>query len=424
MWRQRLEDVREANEKLQEQVDGLRAEVEARDAVLERVAEREAPPEPVPDAAVDELRARVVELDEQLAAERAKTAKNAQQVELIRKLRKELDAVKAAPARAADAGGGAELETARREASELRAKVAELEGRLAEAPAASPENASDFFFKLQGENLELKKRIAKLEKGGAVAAPESSGGKRDARTVAELMEARMRITTLETELENLRKAAAAAPSAPKRAAKSAPVADATRPPVPASAPSVAGSSEGVRRLVEVFVESDVEGLTRDLDEAVDHFVVKETVRIVRHTERVVTRVAGDLIQLFQLHTMLPDTTGTYRGLLAQVLQDPSPNSRRGLVEYLDRLGQWLVAAIGAHRKAAVLFALELKNDLTEERLTSETPLPGLAKVPFLARNELWTRAQAYLATLSPDTIDERIDRLAREQAEQILSPKS
>jgi hypothetical protein len=40
---------------------------------------------------------------------------------------------------------------------------------------------------------------------------------------------------------------------------------------------------------------------------------------------------------------------------------------------------------------------------------------------MIAGNELWRRVQDYLATLSPDTIDERIEELAREQAQLLLN---
>jgi hypothetical protein len=137
---------------------------------------------------------------------------------------------------------------------------------------------------------------------------------------------------------------------------------------------------------------------------------------------VVTRVAGDLIQLFLLKTMLPDTVGSYRDIVGKLLEAPGDAAERDrLVEYLETLGRWLVASIGAHRKAAVLFASKLKEELSEKSLTAKDPLPSYARVPMIAGGELWRRAQQYLSTLSPDSIDERIDALAREQARLILN---
>jgi hypothetical protein len=146
------------------------------------------------------------------------------------------------------------------------------------------------------------------------------------------------------------------------------------------------------------------------------------VRLLRHVERVVTRIAGDLIQLFQLKTMLPDTAGTYRDLVGDTLSRPDDKGARDrLVKYLETLGRWLVAAIGAHRQAAVIVVEGIVKDLGEEALLAKEPLPAFAKIPVLARNELWGRVCQYLAALSHDVIDERVDEVAREQAQRIVA---
>jgi hypothetical protein len=176
----------------------------------------------------------------------------------------------------------------------------------------------------------------------------------------------------------------------------------------------------MRQVLETFVDKDVEGLVRPTGGPVDVFVVLESVRLLRHVERVVTRVAGDLIQLFQLQTMLPDTVGSYRGIVADLLASDDRGGRQRLVEYLETLGRWLVASIAAHRKAAVLFAEGIKEDLSERGLTAKEPLPAYKRVPVLAGDELWRRTQAYLIALSPDSIDERIDVFARREAKELL----
>ncbi len=174
--------------------------------------------------------------------------------------------------------------------------------------------------------------------------------------------------------------------------------------------------------MQAFADDDIEALVRPTGGPSEEFLLIESLRLLRHVEKVVTRVAGDLIQLFRLQTMLPDTVGTYRDHVATLLSElDDARSRAKMVEYMETLGRWLVASIASHRKAAVLFATQLKTDLSEAGLTADAPLPSFAKVPMLASGELWKRTQDYLTALSPDAIDERLDELAREQAQSLLN---
>ncbi len=401
---QRVERVQELNEKLQGELERLRARLEAQ-------AGEPGPAEPGPGAEPEstelaEVRGEAARLREALDRERAAVRQRADQTELVRKLRGELEALRSAPAAGAgDAGLELALEESRAELLALRAHAAELEGRLAEAAPAPERNASDLFFKLQSENTELRRKLAAAEKR---AAPPEPGQPRDMRQVKELMEARLRITALEAELAGLKPGRA--PAAPAKDAK------------PAAVERAAPGGCDARRIFQVVVKDDVEGLVRPPAGPVEEFLLIESVRLLRQVERVVTRVAGDLIQLFQLQTILPDTAGSFRDIVAELLSDPGREGpRRQLVEYFETLGRWLVASLGAHRKAAVLFAAKVKEDLSERSLTARDPLPPYARVPMMAGNELWRRAQTYLTNLSPDAIDEGIDQLAREQAQRILN---
>jgi hypothetical protein len=411
---QRVESVQELNERLQVEVERLRSELEER---------AEAGPEPAASGPASDvqsptagdgaelagLKAERARLEAALTAEKAAARLHEDQTALVRKLRKEHEHVRAAGAGAAPAP---DLERAlaesRSEANELRARTAELEGRLAEAAPAPGQNASDLFFKLRTENTELRKKLAALEKGAPAAAAMAAGGK-ETRHVKELMEARMRIAALESEL------------AQKGTPRAVPIPAVRVTETPVAAAPAAGSCD-VRALLRKLVESDVEGLPRASQGPVEEFVFVESVRLLRQVERVVTRVAGDLIQLFRLQTMLPETSGTYREIVSALLDErPGSGARDELAEYLEKLGRWLVASIGAHRKAAVLVVTRIKDDLSEKSLVARDPLPPYARVPMIAGNELWRRVQDYLATLSPDTIDERIEELAREQAQLLLN---
>jgi len=405
---QRVENVQELNAKLQDDIDRLRAELDERGVEVEVIA---AAPRPEADnAELFELRRANAELQAELSSERQAASQHEKQTRLVRKLRQELEALRAGGPAAGAPELELQLEESRSKLAQARAHAAELEGRLAEGAPPPEAKVSDLFFKLQSENTELRQKLAALEDGPGSPGPGASGpGQRDMKTVKELMEARLRITALETEISNLKVTNVR-----------------TLPPVPAKSaagPQGSSSSAGrARQIFGLFVEQDIEGLTRPTDGPVEDFLMIESLRLLRHVERVVTRVAGDLIQLFQLQTMLPDTIGTYRDLVGDLLSGSKGDQARDqLVEYFETLGRWLVASIGSHRQAAVLFAEKIKQDLSEKSLVAREPLPSYARVPMLAGNELWHRTQEYLTALSPDAIDEGIDNLAREQAQRILN---
>ena len=148
------------------------------------------------------------------------------------------------------------------------------------------------------------------------------------------------------------------------------------PPVPAV------PTAGVPALLKRLIDEDVEGQAAPRDASSAEYLIFEQVRFLRQVERVVTRIAGEFIQLYQLNTMLPDRQGNFRGLAAEVLATgPGDRSRHELTAYLDDLGKWLVAAIGAHRQASVRFAEELKRDLSEDALTESSTIGASRNSP-------------------------------------------
>ncbi len=408
---ERMQDAQALSEKLQREVDALKARVEVQDRELGQVAEAAAAQ--APDAARAEFdralaarEAEIAKLREGLQRAEQSARAQREQTETIRSLRKELEELRE-KAGLARPEVDELLALCQAEKSELEAKVAELEGRVASAAPVPGQQVSDLFFKLQSENNELRRRLVELEKKG----PRKAGaaGESLSRQVKELMEARLKIATLESELARAR--GASAPPAK---------------PVPAvAARPAAAASAGVAAVLQRVVDQDVEGERPILKGAADEFLVLEALRFLRRVERVVTRMAGGFVQLFQAHTMLPGMEGNFRALTGQILLDPSDQGPRGeLVEYLEALGRWLVASLGAHRKAAVRFAQKLKDDLSERALLAQAPVPVGKRVLAQTRSVLWLRACDYLAALSPDTIDERLEKLAREMAQEILAGES
>ena len=276
----------------------------------------------------------------------------------------------------------------------LKQRIKELEesgASTAEAPANPL--ATEMYYRLQIENAELKRKLAQPEASAAPAAPVVG----DSRS--------MRIRELERELEHTRAEVAKAQSR----TSSTPV-------------SEAAASGSVQRVLQTLIDGDIEALDGSRQAStLEEFFVAESVCFLRNAERIVTRMAGSFIQLYQLNTMLPDMQGNLRGLVAGALHAPDDQSaRQDLGDYVEELGKWLVVSLGAYKKAAERFAEQLKSDLSEPRLTGDKPVSGLRKLTGQGEAELWRRTSAYLGELTPDVIDERIEKLAREVATEML----
>jgi hypothetical protein len=91
-----------------------------------------------------------------------------------------------------------------------------------------------------------------------------------------------------------------------------------------------------------------------------------------------------------------------------------------LVKYIEELDKWLVVALAAHRQAAARFAEQLKNDLSERALVGEKAIGAFAKLAGQGEAELWRRAAIYLRDLTPDVVDDRLEKLARDAAGEML----
>jgi pSer/pThr/pTyr-binding forkhead associated (FHA) protein len=333
----------------------------------------------------------------------------------------------------ADEGMHGELEA-------LRVLKREQEAKLQELQEQAQTPASDLFFQQQGEIRGLKEQIAELESGRGAEAPITPEVAPDPlppsppveELQAENREIRQRneglsgeVSRLTGELASLRAkiteqaAIPAPPPPPVPAAVPAPV----PAPVPAAvAPRPAPADEkGVRALMRAIAGADVEGRSPLFTGSAEEFLTLESFRFLRQVEKIVTRMAGGFIQLYQLRTVLPDVEGTMRGLVEGILDDPTEREpREDLVQYIEELRKWLVVSLGAHRQAAERFADELKNDLGERSLTAETPIPAYKKIAGQGDAELWKRVNAYLRELTPDTVDDRLEKLARVAAQEIL----
>ncbi len=291
-----------------------------------------------------------------------------------------------------------ELERVRAENARLAQEVEALNQRLASAPAAAAPAGpmGELLIRLQAENSALKRQMS--ESGSSPAAANVASGTRaqesPAKLLAELLELRAQNQALRTQ-------------SGQRAA-----------PVPAQ--HIAPAS-GVASVLQKLADDDIEKSAANYDSAPEEFVAGELFRVVRQIERVVTRVAGDHIQLYQSNTMLPNVEGNLRGLVATILGDATEQDARAeLARYFEQLAKWLVAAMAANRKAAQLFAEKLKHDLSEPGLLAQAPIPAFRKLSGGTEAELWRRACTYLRELTPDMLDDALEKMSRDAVKDLL----
>lgn len=413
-----LERQRAENEDLRRRVDSLKKDIEERE-----IADSDSPQARLAHDAMQSVRdqnealqARVLELEKEKGRADVEAAKRVLEARVT------------------------ELESSK---ADLVAEVGKLEGQLKEAQsgkaAAEASPASDIFFKLQGEIARLKKELAdlrsgpkdqnessalffelraeneglkkKLEVATAEARPGSTDEPEDLSRVAELERElhaeRMSKADMLDELADLRaKAESGGPA-----------------PVPASKP---GTPAQTLALLGRAAREDVTELPTDVRLPAEEFLALELFRFVRHGEKVVTRLAGQFIQLYNPQTMLPGAERTLRQLTEELVETGEDTSLRvEFTEYLEKMNEWLGAAIHAYPQAAEAYALQLRDQLSEAKLTEGDPIPTLKRLSGQSEGELWERAKKVLNRLSDETVRDGVERLARDLAEGFMkgSPK-
>lgn len=305
--------------------------------------------------------------------------------------------------------GASELAEARLEILRLNQRI---QGLKSEQDARGKEGAESVQSKLLQERLDameqqnaaLRKHVVELE-----------GQAKNAAANAPPVPMSEFVARMQRELGRLQQENAALKAAKPAGA---PVAPAPAPiPAPAAAPRAPQSA-----LLPSLVESDLDKVEPPFAGDLDGFLLFVSVRFLRAVERLVTYTAREFVEVLEMRTMLPDADANFRGRLADLLAAPQDvNMRRALDDYLKGLSRWLVAGLAAHKKAAKEFALGVKGALTEEALTASSPIPAIKKLAGQREAELWKRTVQYMNSLTKDTVDDRIEKLARDAAQQMLS---
>jgi len=332
-------------------------------------------------------------------------------------------------------GRVAELESSK---ADLFAEVEKLQGQLEDAQegkaAAEASPASNIFFKLQGEIVRLKKELADT-RNGATEETESGALFFDLREENERLKRRLEEATADASVE-----APTEPGDPSQVAELerelhaermskadmldelAQLRSKAESTGAISMPTVRpGAASEALALLGRAAREDVTGLPTDVRLPTEEFLALELFRFVRHGEKVVTRLAGQFIQLYNPTTMLPGSERTLRELTEELVQTgDDANLRVEFTDYLEKLTEWLGAAIHAYPQAAEAYAFQLREQLSEASLTKDDPIPTLKRLSGQSEGELWERASKVLNRLSDETVRDGVERPAREMAEDFL----
>ncbi|MFT4543030.1 MAG: hypothetical protein ACI841_003010 [Planctomycetota bacterium] len=312
-----------------------------------------------------------------------------------------------------------------RDNATLRARLTELE---AGGATAGQQPAAELFYGLQQENEELKSQLKKAK--GESDSERSSigeGGK-----LTSLSNALGRPGDLTTSpgsgsmpvLGELSGGSALpTPSpigdlrTPPRPSEKTQMTPTPTQPVPRTEPG-RNTDDTTRALMEALGGPAKEIIAPRGCSPID-FLMFENLRFVMSVERFITYLAGDAIELLNPVTMLPGTEENFRGRAYAVLDEPQdPHLRDDMSDYLGELSKWLVVLQKAITQSATRFAEELKLDLSERKL-AQRGSPVKSMLPFRADAELWKRTVEYLNELTPEIIDDRLERIIRESVERL-----
>lgn len=188
-------------------------------------------------------------------------------------------------------------------------------------------------------------------------------------------------------------------------------------------PTRKAAEDGESSLLLDLITHDANSFQPRFTGSVSEFYTLESFRLIRNVETVVTRLAGELTSRLGLNTVLPDGEDgqNLRAILGDLVVTPDVRElREELLEYNQRLLQWLFLAYNTYKTASFELVKEIREALRPVVLRKRGPIPKLYELTKLEDLVYWRRAQEYLEDLSPNYVLDRLDALARESAKGLL----
>ncbi len=138
--------------------------------------------------------------------------------------------------------------------------------------------------------------------------------------------------------------------------------------------------------------------------------IYEAFQFIRNAERIISKIAGGLTKELSNQTVLPDADKNFRTHMAELMvQRQDPATRAELHAYLNKVFEWLYAAVHCYQKAAIAVVEELKREINKGALQRVDSIPWHARIRGLERAVLWDRAEARLDDWTQNHVIDRLE---------------
>ncbi|QDV04593.1 FHA domain protein [Planctomycetes bacterium Poly30] len=163
-------------------------------------------------------------------------------------------------------------------------------------------------------------------------------------------------------------------------------------------------------LLGTLVADDFEKTEVPADSTATDLYIYEAFQFIRNAERIISKIAGGLTKEPSHHTALPDADKNFRQHMAELLvQRHDPATRADLHDYLNKVFEWLYAAVHCYQKAAIAVVDELKGELSRHSLLRTDLVPWHARLLGLERSALWDRAESRLEDWTQTHVIDRLE---------------
>ena len=163
-------------------------------------------------------------------------------------------------------------------------------------------------------------------------------------------------------------------------------------------------------LLGTLVAEDFENTEVPASSSATDLYIYEAFQFIRNAERIISKIAGGLTKELSNHTVLPDADKNFRSHMAELMvQKQDPATRAELHAYLNKVFEWLYAAVHCYQKAAIAVVEELKREINKGALQRMEPIPWHARIRGLERAVLWDRAEERMDDWTQNHVIDRLE---------------